>query len=72
MSEIIIETIHGLCYDKSISSNERRYMIHYTHKRRMRQLYLEGYSRLEIAIMYKLPLAKVGRVTRGLKRPESV
>lgn len=41
-------------------------VIHWTHRRRIKKLYLEGFTREELAIMYKLPPSIITSITRGL------
>lgn len=47
--------------------------LHFTHKRRIKSLWIEGYTIEEIAIMYKnLPLDQLNKLIRGIKQQERV
>ena len=46
--------------------------LHWTHKATIKKLYLDGYTDLEISIMYKLPLSEVKRLTSHLEKPERI
>ncbi len=46
--------------------------IHFTHKRRIKKLYKEGYNREELSLMYNLPYEYIKCLTRGLKQADRI
>lgn len=49
-----------------------RFKIHTTHRKRMKKLFLEGFTNIEIAIAYKTNEDVIKNVTQALKQPERI
>lgn len=52
--------------------NPRKVKIHWTHKLRIKKLYLEGFHEEELSQMYKLPLWYINGLVVRLRKPERV
>lgn len=52
--------------------NPHQVTIHYSHKKRIKSLYQEGFSIEELAIMYRLPWWYIKSLSRGVKRMERI
>lgn len=46
--------------------------VYRTRRKQIKQLYLEGFSKVELAIMHNVPETYVTKLVRGLKRNEEV
>lgn len=50
----------------------RQVTIHWTHKKRIKELYKDGFSIEELSIGYKLPYWYIKSLTRGVERMERI
>lgn len=50
----------------------RKVKVHWTHKLRIKKLYLDGFTHEELAKMYKLPLWYVKGLTWLLRKPDRI
>ena len=46
--------------------------LHFTHTIKIKKLYKEGFTTLELALMYRVPEYVINKYTQGLKQVESV
>lgn len=56
----------------SVDKKQPHFKVHFTHKWRMKRLYLQGFTVQEIAIAYKVPIWYVNGLTQRLKKPERI
>lgn len=57
---------------KSLKGAMNNIKIHWTHKFRIKRLFVDGFSEHELSIMYNLPFSYIKGLTRGLKQNERV